>query len=84
MTRTQIQLTESQASSLKKLAARRNVTVAELIRQAIDDLLHTVVSIDSDERKRRALAAAGRFHSGETDLSATHDRYLAQAFDAVE
>ena len=41
MVRTQIQLSEKQAKALKKLAARRNVSVAELIRQAVDVQLHT-------------------------------------------
>ena len=82
MVRTQIQLSEKQAKALKKLAARRNVSVAELIRQAVDVQLHAAGTIDADERKRRALAAAGRFHSGQSDLSTAHDQYLAEAFSA--
>ena len=82
MIRTQIQLSEKQAKALKDLAARRNVSVAELIRQAVDEHLRAAGSIDPDERKRRALAAAGRFHSGLTDLSTAHDRYLAEAFSS--
>jgi len=35
---------------------------------------------DPAERRRRALAAAGRFHSGTADLSSDHDRYLDEAF----
>jgi hypothetical protein len=80
MVRTQIQLSEKQAKALKKLAARRNVSVAELIRQAVDEQLRAAGGVDRDERKRRALAAAGRFHSGLTDLSTEHDHYLAEAF----
>jgi predicted DNA-binding ribbon-helix-helix protein len=82
MIRTQIQLSEKQAKALKDLAARRNVSVAELIRQAVDEQLRAAGTIDPEERKRRALAAAGRFHSGLTDLSTEHDRYLAEAFSA--
>jgi predicted DNA-binding ribbon-helix-helix protein len=82
MIRTQIQLSEKQAKALKDLAARRNVSVAELIRQAVDEQLRVAGTIDPEERKRRALAAAGRFHSGLTDLSTEHDRYLAEAFSA--
>lgn len=37
MIRTQIQLTEEQARALKALAAARHVSVAELIRQSVDD-----------------------------------------------
>ncbi len=82
MVRTQIQLSEKQAKALKKLAARRNVSVAELIRQAVDEQLRAAGSIDGDERKRRALEAVGRFHSGLSDLSSAHDQYLAEAFGA--
>ena len=39
MIRTQIQLSEKQAKALKSLAAGRNVSVAELIRQAVDEAL---------------------------------------------
>lgn len=35
---------------------------------------------DPKERRRRAIAAAGKFHSGTVDLSADHDRYLEEAF----
>jgi predicted DNA-binding ribbon-helix-helix protein len=82
MVRTQIQLSEKQAKALKDLAARRKVSVAELIRQAVDEQLRAAGSIDPEDRKRRALAAAGRFHSGLTDLSTAHDRYLAEAFSS--
>jgi hypothetical protein len=82
MIRTQIQLSEQQAKALKNLAARRKVSVAELIRQAVDEQLRASGNVDPDERKRRALAIAGRFHSGLTDLSTEHDRYLAEAFSS--
>ncbi len=50
--------------------------MAKLIRQAVDAFLNTSPAIDHDERKRRAIAAAGQFHSGLGDLAADHDRYL--------
>ena len=82
MIRTQIQLSETQAKALKDLAARQNVSVAEIIRQAVDERLRVAGADDLEQRKRRALAAAGRFHSGHSDLSAEHDRHLAEAFGA--
>jgi Arc/MetJ-type ribon-helix-helix transcriptional regulator len=36
--------------------------------------------IDPEERRRRAIAAAGRFRSGVTDLAANHDRYLEDSY----
>lgn len=38
---------------------------------------------DLKERRRRAIAAAGRFRSGLTDLSSSHDKYLEDAFVRV-
>jgi hypothetical protein len=35
-----------------------------------------------DERRRRAIAAVGRFRSGQKDISTHHDDYLAEAYEA--
>ncbi len=75
MHRTQIQLTKDQLRALKKLAAERGQSMADLIRRAVDRLVR-----EAGERKRRALAAAGRFRSGIANLSADHDRHLDEAF----
>lgn len=80
MVRTQIQLTEDQAETLKRLAAARQLSVAELIRQAVDTLLKSTTMVGLDERRRRALAAAGRFGSGLHNLAEDHDAYLAEDF----
>jgi hypothetical protein len=40
--------------------------------------------IDQDERRRRALAAAGRFRSGISDISINHDKYLEDAYSAIK
>jgi len=78
--RTQIQLTEAQAQTLKTMAAARRSSVAELIRQSVDHLIRQSGSIDVEERRRRAIAAAGRFHSGQSNVSTEHDRHLAEAY----
>ncbi|MBI5650752.1 MAG: CopG family transcriptional regulator [Chloroflexi bacterium] len=75
MVRTQIELSEAQARALKSLAAAQKKKPADLIRQAVDQMLRARGALDRAERKRRALAAAGRFHSGLPDLSTEHDRY---------
>ena len=80
MVRTQIQLTEEQSKKLRKIAAQRNISMAELIRQGIDLYLHTYGNISQEERRRRAIKASGQFHSGKTDLSEKHDAYLAEAY----
>jgi hypothetical protein len=79
--RTQIQLTEEQARALKDLAHREGKSVAELTRQAVDYWLQKVGSVSAEERRQRALAVVGRFHSGLSDISERHDDYLAEAYD---
>jgi CO dehydrogenase/acetyl-CoA synthase epsilon subunit len=79
MVRTQIQLTDSQATALRKMASARGVSVAELVRQGVDGLLYTGPATDADERRRRALSIVGRFRSGKRDTSRKHDRALAEA-----
>ncbi len=80
MIRTQIQLEEAQYRALKELAARQRVSVAELIRQAVSTWLKTSAQVSEEERRRRAIAAAGRFRSGLGDLAERHDQYLAQIY----
>jgi Arc/MetJ-type ribon-helix-helix transcriptional regulator len=73
MVRTQIQLTEEQAEGLKKLAAERGVSMAELVRQSVQRLLE---EREQDEKWRRAMTLVGRYRSGLTDVSVNHDKYL--------
>ena len=80
MIRTQVQLTEEQVRALKSLSSARQVSVAELIRQSVGVLIRSGREIDIEERRRRAIAAAGRFRSGTSDISAKHDEYLVEAF----
>ena len=80
MVRTQIQLTEEQVNTLKKLSISRHLSMAELIRQAVDNLIKSNTAIDIEERRKRALAIAGKFSSGKQDISQEHDKYLAEAF----
>ena len=80
MIRTQIYLTEEQAQALRAMALARRVSVAELIRQGVDLLILQSGGIDLAERRRRAIAAAGRFHSGQSTVSTEHDRHLVEAY----
>lgn len=78
MVRTQIQLTEHQAAALKRLAAERDVSMAALIRDAVDRTLGE--DDDLDVRRRRALGVVGKFRSGRPDIGREHDRYLEEAY----
>ena len=80
MVRTQIQLTEEQARALRRLAAAQHLSVAKLIRQGVDILLQSRKSVDGEEKKKRAIAALGRFRSGSRDVSKNHDKHLGEAF----
>ena len=80
MVRTQIQLTERQAAMVRQVAAERHVSMAEAIRQGIDQFLQGAVTADREERVRRALAVSGKFRSGHQDTSMAHDDVLAEAF----
>lgn len=77
MVRTQIQLTEEQSVALKRAAHDRSVSMAEVIRQAIDQFL---AQDDWTLRRQRMLAAVqkGGFRSGLRDISVNHDKYLAE------
>jgi 16S rRNA U516 pseudouridylate synthase RsuA-like enzyme len=80
MIRTQIQLTEAQFRTLKRLARERGTSVAELVRQSVDLFVRSAHFVGEEEQRQRALAAAGRFRSGRSDLAAEHDRYLTEAY----
>lgn len=80
MIRTQISLTEGQMRRLKAAAGRRGVSMATLIREAVDEVLDA----DPDDRerlKRRALEAIGkgRDREGKSDVARRHDDYLTEA-----
>ncbi len=77
MIRTQIQLTEEQMRGLKRVAVERGMSISAVVREALGS--HLTVD-ETDAKWRRALATAGRFGSGERDVSVEHDRYLAEDF----
>lgn len=82
MIRTQIQLTEEQAEAVRRIAARMNVSQAEIVRRSLDSFVMANGGRLSAERRKRALAAVGRFASDRNDVSARHDQYLADAFES--
>jgi len=79
MIRTQIQLTEEQSKLLRKIAARKNKSVAELIRMSVDEMIQKERRPGMEELRLRAINAAGKI-SGPSDLSKNHDDYLAEVY----
>jgi Ribbon-helix-helix protein, copG family len=81
MIRTQVQLTDKQAELLRQRSKRENVSIAELVRQAIDAFTRAEPS-SGRELRERAISAAGRFASGVRDTSSKHDDALVEAFES--
>ncbi len=77
MIRTQIQLTDVQARRLKRLAQQRKISMAAVVREAVDRLTG---DDDYEERRRTAISSFGRFSSGQPDIASDHDRYLDEAY----
>ncbi len=78
MIRTQIQLTERQSRRLKALAKRRGVSVAELIRRAVDQATEGRLLADEEEVRARTVEVIGKYTDTATDVSEDVDRYLAE------
>lgn len=81
MIRTQVQFTEEQWKALKRLAADQHVSVAELVRQSVDQLIRAPENQDVDEYIRLAEEIVGKYQSGLTDISENHDKYLSENFE---
>jgi hypothetical protein len=71
--RIQIYLQPEQLSRLRAIADRRNVSIAELVRQGVDRLLDDL-PIEDDP----LLDIIGLVDDGPNDLSERHDTYLAE------
>lgn len=75
MVRTQITLTEAQHRRLLRVARSRGVSMAEVIRQAVDT---AVPDEDAELRRRweRAMAVIGAFESAPENVARDHDEFL--------
>lgn len=79
MIRTQIQLTARQADELKRWADERGVSMAAVVREAIDEHLSRRGGPSREDTVARAIAAAGCARSGSGDVSRRHDDYFVDA-----
>ncbi|MCF8029326.1 MAG: ribbon-helix-helix protein, CopG family [Desulfohalobiaceae bacterium] len=80
MVRTQIRLSEKQASLVKSISAEKGISVSEVIRRAIDSMDSSSLDNDAGKKRELALEAMGKFSSGTGDVSERYDEYLSQAF----
>jgi Arc/MetJ-type ribon-helix-helix transcriptional regulator len=79
MVRTQIQLTQEQAEGIRRLASERGVSMAELVREAVEHIL------EANRRAlmwERALSVVGKYadQAGDESVAEDHDRYLDDAY----
>jgi hypothetical protein len=91
MIRTMIQLTEEQLNALKELAQARNVSVASLVRESVEQYMITATQeAEREEKRQRALEFIKyieehpdefRDIEGKTDVSVNHDEYFVQAIE---
>jgi hypothetical protein len=77
MVRTQIQLTEAQASELKRVTVASGISMAEAIRQALDAYLGRQAGQGDARRRELALQACGRF-AAEPGLATEHNAAFAE------
>jgi hypothetical protein len=76
--RTQISLDDRQMDGLRELARQRKVSMAELVREAVDALLEK----PTPDQWERATAAIGKYRSGvpNNSFARDHDDLLAEDF----
>ena len=65
---------------LRRLAAEKGLSIAELIRQGVDAYLRSQQRVDREELISRARKIRGKYFSGHHDISENHDEYLAEDF----
>lgn len=80
MLRTQIQFSEQQINLLKDYANREQVSIAEIVRRAVDAWCRADRQVSVEERRQAALSIVGQFASGQGDVARRHDDYLVEAF----
>jgi hypothetical protein len=79
--RTQISLESEQAERLRALARQRGVSMAHLIRDAVDQVYGGAATPPTlTERWDRALGTVGIGNAEAVDLAENHDRYLDDAY----
>ena len=80
MIRIQVQFNEQQMRLLKARAAQEKVSVAEIVRRAVNAWSTGQVGTPIEERRRRAMAVVGCFASGSSNVATRHDNYLTDAY----
>jgi hypothetical protein len=77
MPRLIVTLTKDQDSRVRRIARDRSISMAEVVRVALE-ALPTTPTIDRKERVRRILQASANYRSGLADVAENHDFYLGE------
>ena len=80
MVRTQVQLPEDDLAELRRLAAEEGVSVSELVRRGVKQVLDANRKPSREELWERAMKVAGKYRSGKHDIGRRNDDYLAEDF----
>jgi len=80
MKRTQIQLTDEQYKLLKSISTQRDVSMAEIIRESINNYTAGINVMSDDKKYKKVQEVIGKFSSGKKDISVRHDYYLGQDY----
>lgn len=90
MARTMVQLTEEQVKALKKLAKARKTSMAQLVRESVDQYIVTMPRELTREEKRQRMLAFLQYIKenkdkfcdieGRTNVAVHHDKYLAEIY----
>jgi hypothetical protein len=81
MERTQISLEPEQADRLRRLARERGVSMAHLVREAVDRVYGGALAPPTRaELWERAMSAVGCGHGDGANVSENHDDYLDEIY----
>jgi hypothetical protein len=61
------------------MALARGVSMAELIRQSVDQFIRSAGELTHEQKRQCALSVIGIASSDVSDLGQEHDRYLVEA-----
>ena len=81
MVKTQVQLPEEDLASLRRLAAEEGVSVSELVRRGVKQVLQRRRELTYQERWELARSVFGKYRSGKTDIAERHDDYLLEIME---
>ena len=79
MVKTQIQLPEEDLKTWRRMAAEEGISVSELVRRGMRQIVRESKGPSREELWRRASSLVGKYHSGKSDISERHDDNFAEA-----